>query len=299
MNLEVLESRSWSHSIGGRDVLDRVDLRLPAGRITALLGPNGAGKSTLLCGALGLLSRPGHRGGTLRVLGRDPYRHGARVRSAVGHVPDRLDVPAWMRVRDHLRFLRAFRKTWDDELSSELHERFGVSRNLRVAELSKGQRAAHAVACALAHRPALLLCDEPFDGLDPVARRAVFDALLEFYGEGERTILFSTQSMRDVERLADHVVVMDAGRILSAEPMEALCARNARVRVELERELSDWIPPGNPRTIGSGSRRELVYTDFDEGIRSLLQHDPAVRRFEGEPHDLEDAFVAMLERSSR
>ncbi len=293
----IIEVDHFSYGIGRKEILRDVALAVPAGQITALIGPNGSGKTTLLRSLLGLASRCGvAKGGRMRIAGLDPFRKGASVRRTVGFVPDRLETPAWMTVAEHLRFLAAFYPTWDAERARELSARFSIGEKERVRRLSKGQRAAHAVVCALAHRPAVLLLDEPFDGLDPAARRSVFDAVLEHYGEGETSVLFSTQSMAEVERLADRIVFLEQGRVVLAESLEEMLERCARVAVELVEEQVDWIPPGSPVGRGEGVVRELMYLSWNDEIAAALEADAAVREVRRLPRSLDEVFLATTER---
>ena len=289
----ILEARNWSYTIRRKEILHDVTLSIPTGRITALIGPNGSGKTTFIRGVLGLLSRTGcTKESQLDVLGLDPYRQGARVRREVGFVPDRLQTPAWMTVRDHLRLLSDLFPTWNETRANELRERFEIDEAQAVQSLSKGQRAAHAIVCALAHEPKLLVLDEPFDGLDPAARRRVFQAVLEHYAEGENSVLFSTQSMAEVERLADHVLFLENGQVVLDESLDELMQRSARVAVELEPEAVHWTPPGDPLIEGADGTVELTYLTWDEGIESELNSDSAVRGIRRLPRKLEEVFVA-------
>jgi ABC-2 type transport system ATP-binding protein len=220
-------------------VLQGVDLDVPEGQVTALVGANGAGKSTLLsilAGAEPYRARfelPWRKSAaTVRVLGMDPVRDGHRVRAAVGYVPDRTDLPKWMRIRDHFALLAALYPTWDDVEAARLLAEFDLDPKQRYSELSKGQRALENLAAELAHRPRLLLLDEPFSGLDPLARRKVLDGVIAHLCEDGRTVLLVSHSIADVERCADHVALFAHGRVTRVSSVDELRATNERGDLE-------------------------------------------------------------------
>lgn len=214
---------------GRKPVLHGVDLEVRRGEVLALVGANGAGKSTflqLVCAAEPYRRRFSRATkGRLEVLGLDPQTKGQRVRSQVGFVADHTELPEWMRVRDHLALVRAVHPRYDDAEAHRWLDAFGLDADAKHATLSKGQRMLESLAVALALRPPLLLLDEPFAGLDPVARRLVADGIIEHMCEEGRSVLLVSHSTADVERCADRVAVMAAGRVTAVETVEALRER--------------------------------------------------------------------------
>ena len=231
-----MSARSLVFGWGRRPVLRGVDLVVERGEVLALVGANGAGKSTLL--QLVAAAEPYRRrfsravGGHLSVLGLDPVRRGQRVRRSVGYVADHTELPHWMRVRDHLRLVSAVHPRYDAEEARRWLDAFGLDTAARHGELSKGQRMLESLAIALSLRPPLLLLDEPFSGLDPIARRLVTDGIIEYMCEGRRSLLLVSHSTQDVERCADRVAVMQEGRIRSCETLDGLRARTGHGDLE-------------------------------------------------------------------
>ncbi|QDV05917.1 ABC transporter ATP-binding protein YtrB [Planctomycetes bacterium Poly30] len=213
-----------------KDVLKGVDLDVQVGEIMALVGANGAGKSTLLsllCGAepyRPFWRRP--KGVIVDVLGLDPVRNGHELRSKIGYVPDRTELPKWMKIRDHFRLVKALHPRWEDREAARFLERFGLNESMRYADLSKGQRMLENVTAALAVRPPLLLLDEPFSGLDPVARRLVTDGLIEHMCENRASVLLVSHSIADVERCADRVALFAGGRVAEVASVDELRGRS-------------------------------------------------------------------------
>jgi ABC-2 type transport system ATP-binding protein len=155
--------------------LDSVSLYLPPGAVYGLVGANGAGKTTLIKHVLGLLRA---ESGEVRVFGRDPVADPVGVLARIGYLSEENDLPDWMRVDELIRYSRAFYPTWEDAYAEELRRAFALDPEARIKSLSKGQKARAGLLVALAHRPALLLLDEPSSGLDPVVRRDILEAIL-------------------------------------------------------------------------------------------------------------------------
>lgn len=233
MGESVIQVRSVRVRFGKQVVLDGLDLDVPRGSVTALVGRNGAGKSTLLRVLVGALEPDG---GSTSVLGVDPARDGARVRSLVGYVPDRIDVPSWMRGRDWLDFVARFYVTWSTGEEKRWTELLELETAVRVEAMSKGARTKLALVAALAHAPQVLLLDEPFSGLDAAARHAITTAVLSSLRDEARTVMLVSHSIPDVERLADRVAVMSNGRVETFGDLEEV-ARSQRGGVDLESVL--------------------------------------------------------------
>jgi ABC-2 type transport system ATP-binding protein len=287
----VVETRGLSMRFGKNHVLKGVDLDVRAGSVTALLGRNGIGKSTLLKILVGFHPPTA---GTARVLGIDPVKQGPRVRGLVGYVPDRMELPKWMTIDDHFRFLEPFYPTWDKALAAELLKRLDLDPKAKLATQSKGQRAKHALIAALAHRPELLFLDEPFSGLDPVARHEVLTAVMGHLRDEGRTVLVVSHSMSDVERVADRLVFLDEGSVRLDMDLEDVQRRARRVAVTLKPGATNWTPPGKPIASRTGDDVVLTYLDWDDAIEAALDADPAVAETRTLPRDLNDVFLAAV-----
>ncbi|MBI5431723.1 MAG: ABC transporter ATP-binding protein [Planctomycetes bacterium] len=292
-----IEARGLAVAFGRKQVLCGVDVEVPEGSLTALLGKNGVGKSTLLR-ALGGELRPDS--GSLTVLGLDPWRARTELAARIGWVDERTAWPKWMRVEEQWRFLAPFHPTWDDAEARRLAREFHVEPRAKLAELSRGERAVALLVAALAHRPKLLLLDEPFGGLDVLARRRVFAALLEHLGNTGASALFATHSLGDVERLADRVVLLVDGRVRLAGELEGLRADARRFAVELKGSAADWRPPEDAR-IERRDAREAIVCALERGadVERSLACDARVRHVEPLGRELEDLLAAALGEETR
>jgi ABC-2 type transport system ATP-binding protein len=224
------------------NALDGLDLEIELGKVTVLLGRNGAGKSTLLRLAHGMLEKDA---GSLLILGLDPVAHTDEVRIRSGFVPDAPDVPAWMTPLEWLRFLAPHYPRFDVAAAREMMAQFSVPQKSRFSALSKGQAMLAMLASATAHEPELLLLDEPFGALDPIARDEVLAALIGELRYTGRTVVVTTHDLDIACRVADDIVLIDRGRVAwesrkenleSPTPMlvrERLAATVARGAMEL------------------------------------------------------------------
>jgi ABC-2 type transport system ATP-binding protein len=207
--------------------LDDVSFRLPQGHIMGIAGPNGSGKTTLIRLILGLIRADG---GAVRVFGEDPGGSGGAVRSRIGFVLDR-PIPY-----EHLSVARlgglvaGFYSGWDQAEFERLLDEFELPRRRRASALSRGMRVKLGLALALAHNAELLVLDEPTTGLDPVFRRELLARLSSIIADGRTSVLFSTQILTDLERVADFAVFLRNGRVLFSGPKDDLLDRWAIVR---------------------------------------------------------------------
>ena len=210
MNTPAIELKRLTRYFGKKSVVRDLNLSVPTGKVTALLGLNGAGKTTTIRILMGLLAPT--RGQAI-TLGEDASNLSANARARIGYLVEGHFLYPSMKVRDCESFQRAGYKNWNDEMFLSIVSHFGIEPSARISTLSRGQRAGVSLALLLAPDPELLVLDDPALGLDPVSRRALNETLVEFASGGKRTVLLSTHLLDDVERIADRVAVMVAGRL--------------------------------------------------------------------------------------
>ncbi len=231
MSDNAIELTAVAKSFGSNRVLDRVDLCVPMGHTFAFLGRNGAGKTTTIRMLLGLL-RPDH--GSVRILGLDPAVQPLAVRSLVGYLAEDQASYGWMTVAEMIGFIGSFYPTWDNDYAAKLARQFELPLQTRCRHLSKGQSVHLGLLLALAHRPKLVILDDPTLGLDPIARkRFLSDVVTLLQGEGV-TVFFSSHLLYEVEPIADQVAILDHGRIVLSCESEELRHRVKKLLMSVE-----------------------------------------------------------------
>lgn len=257
----------------GVPVLAGVDLALEAGEVVGLVGENGAGKTTLLRIALGSLVP---QRGTVRLFGLDPRAEPVEVKRRLGYVAEDQVLPPYLRVAQVLDLHRSLYPSWDDALAGELVTRFALDGRARIQTLSKGQARRVAVVCAVAHRPELLLLDEPAGGFDPAARREVLDVVLQLLSEAGTAILFSSHHMQDLERSASRVALLHHGTLLFDRELDALREETTLV----------VLPGGNGFAPGDLRRIEgcLASRVVADELRAVFVGEPEAVRTRLAPH---------------
>jgi ABC-2 type transport system ATP-binding protein len=223
-----VSARSLTKTFSGRPVLEGLDVDVRPGDIVGLLGANGAGKTTLLEVLTGL-SPPS--AGSAQLFGAEARHAPAAAKIRLGFVPQTDELIGDMRVSEYLELIASFYPAWDRELVGRLVANWGLETDKRIAKLSVGQRQKLAIITALAHKPLLLILDEPVASLDPVARRQFLQQLVELGTDERRAVVFSSHIVSDVERLANVIWILKAGKFIWQGELDTL--KESVVRVHL------------------------------------------------------------------
>src|SRR5438876_9212170 len=287
IHLEHLQYRAGKHF-----EIPNLDLHVPSGSIYGFLGPNGSGKTTTIRLILGLLQP---FSGRITVLGDSMPQQYARILRRVGYVPEQPHLDATMTVRELIAFQSAFYPGWDRARASELVQQFELDQAQLFGRLSKGQKAKLMILLALAQCGALLVLDEPTDGLDPVVRRDILSALLTYVSERGATSFISSHLVHELERVCDWIAVMDNGRLITESPMEKLkhgtkrlvvtgapaelgnppfqlLTREPSNRAGERRVVGNWEPDMTTYVESLGaSIRDVIDLDLEEGFVELLR----------------------------
>jgi len=290
-----IQIHSLTRRFEGRAVLDNVSLQLPRGIVFGLVGENGAGKTTLIKHLLGLLKA---EQGSVRVFGLDPVTDPVGVLGRVGYLSENRDLPDWMRLDELLRYTQAFYSRWDSDYAEQLRAQFCLQPSARIRNLSRGESAKAGLLLALAHRPELLLLDEPSSGLDPVVRRDILGAIIRTVAEEGRTVLFSSHLLEEVERISDQVAMLHQGKVVLCGPLEDIKQKHHRLTLRFEAPLHQPpLLPGALSVAGSGhewtaicngARHELTAAALSLGARVVAEETPS----------LDEIFVARVGRKT-
>jgi len=287
-----IEARGLTKRFRGKTAVGGLDLQVPRGCVFALAGPNGAGKTTTIRMLLGLL-RP--TSGLTRVLGLDPAADSVALRRKVGYVPETHRIYSWMTVGEVLGFCAPFYPTWSRKRATELLARFDLKEDQRVKELSRGMVAKVALTLALAHEPELLILDEPTSGLDVIVRREFLESIVSLVCEEGRTVLISSHNLADVERVAERIAFLDAGRLVLVEDLASLKARFRQVGLAFADEPpADLSAEGVLTARRDGRRWELVFDRFGPTTLQELSLAFPSAHVEERSLSLEDIFVVLM-----
>ncbi len=293
--MNIIETEKLTRRFGRMEAVHDLDLTVPTGSVFALLGANGAGKTTTLKLLMNLLPATA---GTARVLGVDSRKLGEREFAQIGYVSENQQLPLWMTVRQLLDYCRPLYPTWDRALERALLAQFALPEDRKLSQLSRGMTMKAALLSSLAYRPKLLVLDEPFSGLDPLVRDEFIRGVLEVSALGEWTVLVSSHDIDEVERLADRVALLEAGRLRLNETTEALLSRFRRVEViaglMLAEQRPDWL-----EWESAGSLTRFVETRYAGEATELAwraHFGPAVVR--SQPLSLREIFM-VLARAGR
>jgi ABC-2 type transport system ATP-binding protein len=217
-----IETIGLAKRYGHRWALNQLNLEVPYGQVNAIIGANGAGKSTLFRILLGFLAPTA---GEARILGRDSLRLTPEDRARIGFVNEEHTLPGWMRVSEIASAQRRLYPRWDQPLHDEVLGHFHVLPRQRVSELSRGERAGFNLALALAQGPELLVLDEPTLGLDVVAKRAFLEALMYSNASEDRTVIYCSHQMDEIERVAENLIILERGELRTMSTPDAFVAR--------------------------------------------------------------------------
>ena len=240
MTEAAIELRNVTKCFGSTCACRSISLAVRKGITYGVLGPNGAGKSTLIRMLMDLTPPDA---GEVTILGCCARRRrSSDLAQRIGYVPELHFIYRWMTVGEVIGFVSGLYRNWDSTQAEALREQFDLPANKRVSSLSKGMTAKLGLLLALSHSPELLILDEPTSGLDPVIREDFLQSVLQSHSS-DRTIIFSSHHVDDVERVADEVGIIVNGRLVIEGPIDELRARVKRARLVMEDgRLPSYIP---------------------------------------------------------
>ena len=299
----IIESTALTKSYGPHVALDSLDIRIEKGS-TGLLGPNGAGKSTFLKTILGLIQLTSGEG---KVLGFDIRTQGDQIRQRIGYMPEYDALNPNMDAIHQVRYSGELIGMNPNVALQRAHQALeyvglGEQRYREVSTFSTGMKQATKLACALIHDPALIIADEPSNGLDAQAREFMLNTLETTVNQGQRSVLMASHLMDDVERVCDNIVLLHKGKLAAQGKIEDLKA------IDKEVEIHVWGSPGKMEETltdrGLKVRREgrvmRVGHNGDETYNQILQAaadiGTQVRRMHDHEASLEDLFLVIMER---
>jgi ABC-2 type transport system ATP-binding protein len=225
-----IETNQLTKSFAGQSALRGLDLRVPVGSIFGFLGRNGAGKTTTIKTLMGLL-RPDS--GAAQVFGVPivDADSSVEIRRRIGFVTEDKELYPYMTVQQLIRFTRPFFPNWRHDLEQRYLQIFELPPRRKIPDLSKGMRSQLMLLIAVSRGADLLVLDEPTDGLDPAATENVLRELVTISASSGTTIFFSSHQLAEVEAIADHIGIVDKGKMIVAGSLDDIKTRYQRLRL--------------------------------------------------------------------
>jgi ABC-2 type transport system ATP-binding protein len=289
----VIETRALAKSYGALEAVRELDLAVAPNCITAFLGRNGAGKTTTIKILLGMIAPSGGEGTVLGKRIGDP-EESREMRRRIAYVAENTPLYGYMTVEQTLRFASSFYPDWRPDRARRLLDQYELPRNCKVKLLSKGMRTKLALLLAFARRPELLILDEPSEGLDPVGIEDLLQALVGQSAEGT-AVFFSSHQIAEVERIADHVCILDKGCLRVDASLDYL--RQSYRRIDLifpsEPLERDFRMEGVARIRGSGCQMSILASSNAQAVISRA-HDLGATSIEVIAVGLRDIFLETV-----
>jgi len=286
-----IRTQGLTKRFGRTLAVDHIGMAVPEGSIYALVGANGAGKTTLIKLLMNILrASAGHS----VVLDLESRRLTGRAFERIGYVSENQELPEGMTVGAMLDYFRGFYPTWDKALERQLVRQFDLPLKRRLKHLSRGMKMKAAFASSLAYRPALIVLDEPFSGLDPLVRDELIEGLIE--RAPETTIFLSSHDLAEIESFSSHVGYLQSGRLLFSEEMAVLGDRFRDVTITLGSPAA--LPADLPATWLEAQTADcvvgFVHSGYsDDAPRELAARFPNARDIAFEPMTLRQIFLAI------
>jgi ABC-2 type transport system ATP-binding protein len=289
-----IQARGLTRYFGRKCAVDMVSFNVPRGSVFAFIGRNGAGKTTTIRMILGLLEPTR---GSSSILGYESMTMPPEARARIGYMAEGHPVYSWMRVGKYADFQKGFYSHWKQEIFANVIDYFAIDPRTRAGHLSHGQRAGLHLAMTLAIEPEVLMLDDPATGLDPSARRSLLEAMIYFTRSRERTIFFSTHLLDDVERVADHVAVLDYSVLRACASADTFRERVHRVVARFRSEPPHKLPniPGLLRVTRSERELSLIIANLNGRTERDLE-ELGAESVDEQPISLEDALIAHVGR---
>jgi ABC-2 type transport system ATP-binding protein len=228
----IIETNQLCKSFKDKAALRGLDLQVPAGSIFGFLGRNGAGKTTTIKTLMGLLRADSGSAHVFGIPVTDADRS-VEIRRRIGFVTEDKELYPYMTVEQIIRFTRPFFPKWRDDLEKRYLDLFQLSPKTKIPALSKGMRSKLMLLLAVLRGADLLILDEPTDGLDPAAIEDVLRELVAIAASSGTTMFFSSHQLTEVDRLADHIGIIDQGKMIMAGSLDDIKARYQRLQVVL------------------------------------------------------------------
>jgi ABC-2 type transport system ATP-binding protein len=286
----VIETNHLSRRFKILEAVHDLNLVVPSGSVYAFLGRNGAGKTTTIHLLAGLIEPTS---GNSFIFGQPSRNLQPEHWQQIGYVSENQKLYDWLTGEELMAFTARLYPNWDFQFADFLIKKLSLPMSRKVQNYSRGERAKIALLLALAYRPKLLILDEPFGGLDALVREEFLSSILELTHQNEWTIFFSSHDIDDVEKLSDHVGIIERGRLQLSEPIEKLQLRFRQIEIQSEQDLLNG-ERSNVIGLEKGSNRlRFIHTKFSEEAEASLRAKYPQVRMDVSTLSLREIFVAL------
>lgn len=289
----VVNIESVTKNYRSKEAVKNLTLKIQEGTSYGLIGRNGAGKTTTLRLIMGML-RPTK--GTVSIFNGDPITQAEKVKLHVGYLAEDQIFPNVLRPIDLFRFFADCYPTWDNDFAKSLIDRFSVPTTRNISTLSKGEQRQVALICAVAHRPKLLVLDEPGGGLDPVVRRSFLEQVIEHLSNEKSTIIFSSHNLQEVERIATRIGIIHNGSLILDKSLDDLRENSCQVLTEANSTNKNKIKKSIPECISVTHKENawlLTLVCNEAQALQKIENNLKCKILESRNVSLEDIFISL------
>jgi len=284
-----IETKNLTRQFRNHEAVIDLNLTVSKGSLCALLGRNGAGKSTTIKMLAGLLEPTS---GSSRLRGTDSQKLKPDDWQRIGYVSENQKLYDWMTGAELIAFTKKLYPTWDNDFEKSLIQKFSLPLDRRISKSSLGERRKLSLLLSLAYRPELLLLDEPFGGIDALVKEEFLGGLLELTQQNEWTVLFATNEISEVERLADQVAIIDTGRLQVSESLDQLQQRFRRVEIAAPKP-SSFLENGVVGLEQDEQRFAFVHTVFTPEVEAKLHAQFGAANVQTRSMPFKEIFLAL------
>ncbi|NVJ60129.1 MAG: ABC transporter ATP-binding protein [Gammaproteobacteria bacterium] len=286
----IISAKNLRKTFKDQRVLSDVTFNIKKGSVVGILGSNGAGKTTLLRTLVGFYNRDG---GEAKIFNDSSPNLSAQTKHKIGFVAQESELLSWMKVKQIIKYTKSFYNVWDDALVSNLLKEWDIDSNKVIQKLSVGQQQKLSIILALAHKPEILILDEPVASLDPLSRRKFIKTLIDKNLDEETTILFSTHITSDLERVAAELLILKDGSVKFQGDVDELKETVAKLNIRASGSLpDDLMLPGQISMSKSGNVAQIVTEELKgidiNDLKQKLNADISIEKL-----SLEDIFVEL------
>ncbi len=290
----VIETQGLTRSFRNSDAVSQLNISVQKDSVYAFLGPNGAGKTTTIRMLLNIITPSS---GVAQVLSRNSRHLRSTDFQRIGYVSENQKLPLWMTVSQFMNYLQPLYPTWNTSFATKLLNDFDLPMDRTLKHLSRGMRMKAALVGSLAFQPELLVLDEPFSGLDPLVREEFLDGIIELTSQESWSIFISSHDIDEVERISDHVGLINEGRLLLSESVETLLASYRKVSLttaepedDIDNLPASWIMPRQKGRLLSFTETHYDESEFESQAR---QRFPKLQNLTVESLSLKEIYLVI------